>query len=167
MTALIMVLRLIHIATGAGWFGTVLFTTRFLGPALQEVGPAGGPVMGALQRRGMMNFMPRLAVANLISGGALFWLVSEGFSGAYVHSPMGRTFALGGLLAIAAYTYGMSVMRPSMMRAMKLAETAGASASEADRAEIARLRERGATASRVVLGLLALAGVAMAVARYT
>jgi hypothetical protein len=167
MTALIIALRLIHVATGAGWFGTALFTTRFLGPAIQEAGPAAGPVMGALQRRGMMNFMPRLATANMISGVALYWIVSDGFKPAYVHSHMGITFAIGALLAIAAFAYGMSVMRPSLMRAMALAQSAGASATEADKAEIARLRARAASASIVVLVMLSLAVAAMAIARYT
>lgn len=167
MTTLVLALRLIHVVLGAAWYGFVVFTTVFLSPAMQDAGPSAGPVMGALQRRGMMTFLPILAIGTLLSGLALYWIMSDGFNPAYVHSRLGATFAAGGALAIAAFVYGMAVMRPSMMRAMTLAQKAGASATDADKAEIARLRARGTRASKVILVLLTLATAAMAVARYT
>lgn len=166
MTTLLIVLRLVHIVFGALWVGVVMFTTVFLGPAVQEAGPAGGAVMGALQRRGVMTFLPMLAHGTLVSGIALYWLVSDGFNPAYVHSRMGATFAIGGALAIAGLAIGIAVMRPAMMQSMTLMQNMGANPTDTQRAELARLRARGGAAGRVVMVLVLLATALMAVARY-
>ena len=166
---LIIILRLLHIVLGAVWVGMAVFTAFFLSPAFQEAAPDGAKVMAALQRRGMMTVMPILALGTLLSGIWLYWRVSGGFQSGYLTSPGGLAFGLGGATAILAYGIGMTVMRPSMMRAMTLGQTLS-SATPAEReqrmAEMQRLRARGAAAGRWV-GLLLIAAVAaMAVGRY-
>jgi hypothetical protein len=166
---LIVTLRLVHIISAAVWVGMVVFTSFFLGPAVQDTGPDGGKVMVALQRRGVMTVIPILGLATILPGIWLYWRASVG-QPAYMTSPVGLTFGIGGLLAIAAFALGISVMRPSMMRAMRLAQEMAAITSEQDRAarmqEIGRLRARGAAAGRAVAVLLLLATAAMAAARY-
>ncbi|HXE57416.1 MAG TPA: hypothetical protein VNK43_05405 [Gemmatimonadales bacterium] len=170
MEPLVIVLRLVHVVCGVLWVGMALFNTFFLGPALQEAGPAAGKVMEGLQRRRLMTITPLLAVATLLSGVWLFWRASLGFSGAFLRSPVGHTFALGGVAAIAAFVIGMTVARPAMMRAGALAQRLAGAASEGERqamaAELGRLRARGATSGRLVAALLLVATAAMAVARY-
>jgi len=166
MTALLLALRLVHVVLGAIWVGFVVFTTFFLAPAVQDAGAPGGTVMGALQRRGIMTVLPILAFGTLFSGVWLYWLVSDGFSAAYAHSRLGMTFGIGGALSILAFIIGVTIMRPAMMRSMTLAQSLGPSPSDADRAELQRLRARGATAGKAVTVLLLLATAAMAVARY-
>lgn len=169
MDPVLIALRLVHVVFGALWVGMVVFTTFFLVPAVQDAGPDGGKVMAALQRRGIMTAMPIFAIGTLLSGIWLYWRVSGGFQAAYLTSPGGLTFGLGGAAALLAYSFGMIVMRPSMLRVTALAETLG-SATPREReermAEMQRLRARGASAGRWVAGLLVATVAAMAVGRY-
>jgi uncharacterized membrane protein len=169
MTTLVL-LRLVHVVLGAVWVGMAVFTAFFLTPAFQDAAPDGAKVMAALQRRGMMTVMPILALGTLLSGIWLYWRVSGGFQAGYVTSPGGLTFGLGGAAALLAYGIGMTVMRPSMLRAVALSQTLGPTTTSREReermAEIQRLRARGAAAGRWVAGLLVAAVAAMAVGRY-
>ena len=172
MELLMIVLRLVHVVSGVLWVGMAVFTTIYLAPAVQDAGPEGGKVMAALQRRGVMTVMPLFAIATLLSGIGLYWRVSGGFRGSFVMSGPGLGYGLGGLAAIAAYAVGMTVARPSMLRAAALmqqmasAGDAGTATREATMAEVAQLRARSGAAGRLVVGLLVLAVAAMAVARY-
>lgn len=167
---LVIVLRLIHIVFGALWVGMVGFAAFFLQPAVQEVGPDGGKVMAAIQRRGLLTVMPVLAVGTLISGLWLYMRAAAGQHAAYAQSPVGMAFGLGGVAAIVGWVIGMTVLRPSMLKAMALAQSLGPSTAPDERqrvaAEAQRLRERAASAGRTTAWLLLFAVAAMAVARY-
>lgn len=169
MNALVITLRLVHVVFGVLWVGSVFFTVIYLGPAVQDAGPDGGKVMGALQRRGMMTVLPVLALGTLLSGIWLYWRLSGGLQAGFVTSPMGLAFGLGGAAAIVAYALGIVIMRPAMLRVATLAQSMG-SLPEQERAgrmaEIQALRARGAAAGRAVLVLLILAAAGMGVARY-
>ena len=170
MDPLVIILRLVHVASGALWVGMMFYATFFLMPAGQEAGPEGGKVMAAVQRRGIMTVMPILAIATLISGLWLYLRASGGQHAEFARSGPGLAFGLGGLAAIAAFLTGMIVMRPAMMKAMALAQSLGPSATPEERqrvgAESQRLRARSAVAGKAVNHLLFFAVAAMAVARY-
>lgn len=157
MDPLVIILRLIHIVAGALWVGMATFATYYLQPAVQEVGPEGGKVMAAVQRRGLMTVMPILAVATLISGLWLYLRAAGDQHAAYASSGPGLAFGLGGVAAIAGWVLGMFVMRPAMMKAMALGP---------GDAEAQRLRARAQTAGKAMTHLLFFAVAAMAVARY-
>jgi len=165
---MLLVLRLIHVVGGILWAGFAIFIPTFLGPAIADAGPDGGKVMVALFRRGLMNIVPALGVLTLLSGFWLFWLASSGNPG-YMGSRMGMALGTGGTLALLGFIVGMTVLRPSMMRVVAIAQQLPA-ATPADRerlqADVARFRARGAAAGRAVAALLLLAATAMAVARY-
>ena len=163
------VLRFFHVFSGALWVGMLAFQTFYLMPALNEAGPEAGKIMGALARRRIHIVMPIIALLTLISG---FWLLSRlsgGNMGALMAQPMGKAFGLGGLSALLAFLLGVVVMRPAMMRMMKLQESLP-SAAPADRggitAELQQLRTRGNTLAKVVNWMLLFTLGAMAVARY-
>ena len=156
MNWLMVVLRLVHIGTGAMWVGMLSFITFYLTPALAEAGPAeAAKVMAALQRRRIMIVMPVLALLTIASG---IWMMARLYGGPanLVGSNMGIALNVGALAAIVAFLIGIIFMRPVMTRAM----------SATDPAEAAKLRARGATLSRLVARLLMVALAAMAVARY-
>ncbi|MEO5567106.1 MAG: hypothetical protein ABIR92_01350, partial [Gemmatimonadaceae bacterium] len=117
MTAEVIVLRLVHIVGGMFWVGVTMFMTFFLAPVLASMGPGAGPVMAGLARRRLMTFLPVAALLTILSGARLMMIVSAGFQAAYFQSPVGRTFAWGGTIAIVAFAFGMLVSRPAMMRA--------------------------------------------------
>ncbi len=170
MDPLVIVLRLIHVVFGALWVGMVTFATFFLQPAVQEVGPDGGRVMGAIQRRGLMTVVPILALGTLVSGLWLYLRAAAGQHAEFARTPVGMAFGLGGLAAIVAWVVGMAVLRPSMLKAVALAQSLGAATAAEERQRVTeeaqRLRLRAAAAGRVTTYLLLFAVAAMAVARY-
>ena len=89
--------------------------------------------------------------------------------GALMGTPMGKAFGLGGAAALFAFLIGIVVMRPAMLRSVKLQESL-ATTAPADRAtisaELQKLRARGNVSGKVVTVLLLFALAAMAVARY-
>jgi len=155
MNWLMIVLRLVHIGSGAMWVGMMAFMTFYLTPALAEVGPDAGKVMQALQKQKIMIVMPVIALLTIISG---IWMMMRLYAGPsdFAASRMGMALNVGALSAIIAFLIGIIFMRPLMEKAM----------ATTDPAEAQKLRARGATLSRWVARLLMLALGAMAVARY-
>jgi len=155
MNWLMIVLRLIHIGSGAMWVGMFAFVTFYLTPALAEIGPDAGKVMAALQKQRVMIVMPILAVLTIVSG---MWMMSRFYAGPsdFAASRMGMALNVGALAAIVAFVIGIVFARPAMMKAM----------TTTDPAEAQRLRAKSATLSRWAARLLMLALAAMAVARY-
>jgi len=149
------VLRLVHVVFGAVWVGMMAFTVIFLTPAVRDVGPEGGKVMTALQRRGVMLVTPLIALGTLVSGMWLYQRFYGGFAG-MMATRVGFMFGIGGAAAVLAVLLGITVMRSAMTLA----------AASSDQTEIQRLRARGAAVGKAVALLLLLAAAAMAVARY-
>lgn len=170
MQILIIGLRLIHILAGIFWVGTTLFFAFFLAPALGSAGPAAGPVMGGLQRRGMMTALPVSALLTLGSGVWLYQLVSGGSLAAFMRSPIGATFAGAGTVALLAFVLGMAVARPAALAAVRMNQELATITDEAERArrqdQLRALQRTNAVVSRVVAVMLIAAAAGMAVARY-
>jgi len=152
------ILRFVHIGAGATWIGMMTFTTFFLAPALGDVGPEGGKVMAALQKRKLMTVMPVLALLTIVSGLWLFARFSNMQPGV-MNSPMGMTLSIGGAAAIIAFVLGLVFVRPAMTKS-------AAAAQAGNMPEAAKWRERGQVVSVWVTRLLYLALGAMAIARY-
>ena len=168
--ALLLLLRLVHVVGGALWVGMALYTTFFLLPSIEDAGPDGAKVMGALQRRGILTVLPALALLTLLSGAWLYWRASGGLASQFLQSGAGITFGLGGLASLASYAIGIAVLRPSMMHAAKLMSEIGPAMPDGERRlrleEARRHRARGGVAGQIVAVLLLLAIGAMAIARY-
>jgi uncharacterized membrane protein len=164
-----LVLRFAHVFFGALWVGMMAFQVFFLMPALAEAGPDAGKVMGAMMKRRVPVILPIIALITIVSGMWLFMRMSGGNMSALMATPMGQAFAWGGVVALIAFLIGIVVMRPAMMRSVKLME-AIATAPQAERAamqaEIQKLRARGAVLGKVVAWMLLFTLAAMAVARY-
>lgn len=166
---LTLVLRFAHVFFGALWVGMMAFQVFFLMPALAEAGPDAGKVMSAMMKRRLPVIMPIIALITIVSGMWLLQRLGGANMGALMGSPMGQAFAWGGAVALIAFLIGIVVMRPAMMRSMKLMESI-ATAAPAERAtmqaEMQRLRARGAVLGKVVAWMLLLTLAAMSVARY-
>jgi len=169
MDPLIVVLRVLHIVPGAIWVGMLLFNAFFLFPAIQESGPEGGKIMAGLQKRGLLTFIPTMAIVSMLAGLVLYWRVSGGFDAAYMGSRAGMAIGTGAVLSIVAFAIGMALVRASMMKAAGLMQAA-ATAAAADRdgmmAEASRLRSRAGSSGKLVAIMLILAATTMALARY-
>lgn len=170
MDLYVVVLRLLHIVFGVLWVGFACFVPFILLPALTEAGPgAAGPLMGALQRRGLPKIMSAFAGITVLAGILLLWKVSGGFRPEFMGSHMGIVLSTGALAALIAFAIGMMVVKPAMTKAGMLSEGL-ATASDSERAAlmttIGALRARGASGGKWVAWLLILAAAAMGAARY-
>lgn len=167
---LMILLRSIHVVLGALWVGIAVFVAFFLMPSLKEIGPDANKVMVALQKRGMVTFVPAIAILTLLSGIGLLWKVSSGFGAEYMGSHMGMALSTGALAAIVGWTIGMTVVAPSMYKAATMSQALPTITAEAERnaqlATIMQLRARGAAGGRWTAILLLVAVLFMAVARY-
>lgn len=165
----LIIARLIHVSAGVFWAGTMFFMARFLIPAFDDAGPDAGKVMNALAKHGFMTAIPIAAVLGILSGIYLLWRASTGFDDTYMASGPGRTYSIGGTAAIIAFAIGATVVRGSMMKALTLGNSV-ASAPDSDRANIiseaAKHRAKGATATKIVAGLLVITVICMAIGRY-
>ena len=160
--------RVLHVLSGAIWVGVAVFGAFFLLPAVKDVGPDGGKVMGALQRRGFVAFIPIIATLTVLSGLWLYWRYTAGFNPEISRTHAGMTFGIGGLLGITAAITAIGIVSRAMARAMKLSQAAAgmtdAHARNEALATAQRLRERGQIGARVVAVLLILTISLMAIA---
>jgi hypothetical protein len=163
-------LRLIHIVIGVAWAGSVIFVAMFLLPAIKATGPNGGTVMSYLtQVKRLPAYMMGGVILTILSGIALYWNDSDGFSTQWMASGPGRTFAFGGAMGIIVAILGGAVNAPTARRMGELGaeiKAAGGPPTEVQVAEIQRLQGRLTKAMRAAAALLTLALIAMAVARY-
>lgn len=166
---MIYVLRLLHILSGAFWYGTVIFSARFLAPSLRAAGPAAGPVMAQLNQRRMPIAMMGAGIVNVGSGIWLMFLVTGGSPGPWMQTGMGRTFSIGGALAILALVLGMILSPPAAKRLGEIGAAIakrGGPPSPEEAAEMARLQKRLGLSTMIGATLMTLAVADMAVARY-
>ena len=147
--------RVLHIVVGVFWAGTIIFNGWLLGPAVRELGPDGGKVMGALARRGLLTILPITGVLTILSGLWLYWHASAGFNSAYMGSRPGMVYGLGMVLTISAFLIGFLVVRPAVEKA-----------TTAPPAEAQQYRQRAASGGTVVAWLLVIVVICMAIGRY-
>jgi uncharacterized membrane protein len=168
MTVELIVLRLIHVVGGTFWVGSVLFTFFFLMPTVMQAGPAvAGPVMGGLQQRKLMVWLPVVGLLVILSGVRLMMIVSAGNPEWFQHRS-GQAFSIAGLLAVLAFIIGVTVNRPAMVKAGKLGQSAVSDAPTraAIQEEIKRLQRRSYVGTMVVTWLMLGSAAGMAIARY-
>lgn len=170
MNAELLVLRLVHILGGIFWVGSFMYVSFFLMPALASSPALAGQVMAGLQKRRLFTVLPIVALLTILSGIRLLWIVSVGFSDAYLSTPTGRTFSAGAGAAIVAFLLSLLVSRPGFVRIGKLGATLATATDEAARERIAgemkRLSRRVTIANGIVSASLLLAAATMAIARY-
>ena len=165
-----LILRLIHILFGVFWAGTAMFNAIFLIPAVRALGPAGGPVMQEIAaKRKLPVYFLVAGLLTVLSGFALFWHDSAGFSNGFMRSAGGMTFGIGGVFALIAVLLGIFVVTPAAMRLSKLGASIAAGAkppTPEQAAEVQGLQIRLGMMAMLAAGLLTITTICMAVARY-
>lgn len=169
MDASFLLARVLHVALGVFWAGTLIFNAAFLLPSMRDAGPDGAKVGAGLMKRRFLDIMPVVALVTILSGLYLYWRVSSGFNAQYMGSPVGMTYGLGAVISVVALALGVGIMRPAMLRAAALSQGAAVAAPEEREHAMATAQELRARAGRtgvVVAWLLAAATLSMALARY-
>jgi uncharacterized membrane protein len=170
MDGWLILLRIVHIGAAMSWFGGSIVAGFFLQPTAAALGQAGQPFMDHLmRRRGLGVFFPIVSVLTILSGVALYWRDSAGLQAAWISTPTGLAFTIGGLAAIAAFVGGFILVAPGIAETTAVRNELAAGdgvPTEAQRQRLERAGRRLQLASRIDWPLLLLAGLTMAVARY-
>ena len=169
MDWLLLVLRVAHVGGALIWFGGAFLSALFLDPTARALGPSGAAFMQQLLRRGVALMFPIVATVTIVSGIALYWRDSGGLQAAWIGSPAGLTFTIGGLAAIGAFVGGMMLIGPSEAAKSAVHQELAASGAAPTAEQQARLDRADASmrlATRIDLPLLTLAALTMAIGRY-
>ena len=170
MDVYMIVLRIVHIFSGAYWAGGVFFLVGVLSPTVQAAGPEGGKFMQRLAAGGRMALGFTLAaLLSTLSGLLMFWRVSGGFSAGFFSSGTGLALTIGGLAGISAFLHGLGVTGRASARMGTLAReimAAGGPPSPAQMQEAQALGAKLSSAAVVTAVLLSVALIGMSVAQY-
>ena len=162
--------RIVHVGSAMTWFGGAIIGSFFLAPTAAALGQAGQPFMDHLmRRRGMGIFFPIVAALTVLSGSVLYLRDSAGLQGAWISSPTGLAFTIGGLAAIVAFIGGFVLIGPSVAAQTSVQNDLASGdgvPTDAQRQRLEWASRRMQLANRIDLPLLLLAGLTMAVARY-
>lgn len=156
--------RALHVLLATFWAGAILFIMIFLDPATREAGPAGGQVMGILQRRGWVTAALVVGLITLLTGFYLLWVVSGHFRPDFMGSRRGILLSVGMLAGVLTLAIGFFGSRPTARRISEVAArmAPGSPPAPQDAAEMARLRGRLKMFLRAAGTLLLLAVLTMA-----
>jgi len=166
---LTLLLRLIHILAGVFWAGSAFFLAGFLIPAVRETGPEGGRVMGYLVvRRRLPVFVGIAMLLTVLSGLIMYGRTAAATHGTWTGTAPGIAYGVGGLAAILGAIVGMGVSGAAARRMAAIGQRAAEAGrpSPEQQAEIQGLQRRMMLGARIAAGLIAVAVVAMATARY-
>jgi len=166
MNYYLLVLRILHIGAGAFWVGATLSLAFSIKPALKEKGGTGQKFIDYLITK--KRFGTESAGAGGMAGVAgllLYWHDSQGFTSAWMHSSTGIGFAVGAVLGLIAFIFG--VLTDRQLKAMaELREQIGDTPSEEQTSQLQSLDKRLSTNLNICAGALSLSVWIMAVARY-
>ena len=170
MDTYMVVLRILHIVAGVFWVGAAFVTTLFLQPTAREIGPAAGPFMAHLAgKKRLVDWVLRAAGLTVLAGVLMYWRVSGGLNPDWIGSAYGIALTVGALCGIAAFTLGLTVVRPTIMATLaigrEVAESGGPPSPE-QQAQLQALSKRGKDIGNVIVPLLLVAVAGMASAQY-
>ena len=170
MDVILILSRIIHVGGAMIWFGGAIVSSFFLQPTVAALGMQAQPFIEHLMVRRKMGVMfPIVAGLTILSGAVLYWRDSNGLQAAWITSPTGLAYTIGGLAAIGAFVLGGILIGPAVGEQAAVARELAESKAEPTAEQNARLvRAAGKLklAGRIDLPLLLLAGLTMAVARY-
>ncbi|MGH8369749.1 MAG: hypothetical protein ACRESC_02095, partial [Gammaproteobacteria bacterium] len=138
------ILNLIHILSGVFWGGAVLLLAVCISPAVDAAGPAGGVFMHKLMLE--TRFAMAMGVSGgltILSGLVMYWLVSGGFSPAWLSSTHGILISVGAVFGILTAVIGGVSSKHAGKRMSALAgeiQAAGNTPSDAQQTEMRQLK---------------------------
>ncbi len=162
------VYRILHIVFGSFWVGSALFLTIILEPRLRAMGPTfHGPVMGAVTKVAGPVLLGSGAITVIVGIIMTYRLRSDTFD-TFFDTGWGWAITIGFVTAVAALIIGSVVARLSgQLRGMAGAvQAAGRPPTPEEQAEMGALSKRLIMLARTAAGLVLIALVAMASARF-
>ena len=167
-----LVFRIVHILAGVAWVGSVFLLVFFIQPSATAIGPAAAPFMAELLgRRRLVDRIIGLATFTVVAGLFLYWHDWHiyGSFDTWIRSRFGSVLTVGAVASIGALSIGVFGTRPALQRFFALGREVAASGvppTPEVGAEMTALQGRLKRMARVSLGLLVVAVLCMATARY-
>lgn len=163
-------LRVAHVGAAMIWFGGAIINSVFLAPTADALGGKAQLFMDHLMNRRRMGiFFPVAAAVTVFAGLTLYWRDSGGFASAWIRTPHGLGYTIGGLAALVSFVLGFVLVAPGVAEQTavrnELAATGGQPTPEQQQ-RLERADQRMRLANQIDLPLLLTAGLLMAVARY-
>jgi hypothetical protein len=110
MHYLTIVLRLLHVVSGAFWFGAAMMMGFFINPTIAATAEAGQKFMGRLVQQGrVITALSISAGTTVLAGAGLYWIDSDGFTSAWTSSNAGVVFGIGGVFGFIGFVFGMQI----------------------------------------------------------
>jgi uncharacterized membrane protein len=166
----IIALRLVHIVSGAFWFGAAFTMFLFLQPTAQATASAGQAFMlHLLRNRRFSEVVLSAALLTVGAGSLLFWRDSGGLQLTWMSEPPGLGFTIGAAAAWVALLIFAFIGYPTGRRLVAIGDRLDREHRPPNENELRTLGAAQRTLRRVgvtVLILLAVAIVSMATARY-
>jgi uncharacterized membrane protein len=167
---LLIAVRILHIGAAVGWVGGAALFSFFVEPTLNAIGPDAEKVTGELiQRRKLPRYFAILSTTTVLAGAVLYWIDSGGLQLSWITSPTGLAFTISALAAIAAWLGGGALLSPAVKNVAAVGtelRAAGGPPSAELMARMHAAQERVRQIGLFDLGLLIIAVIGMAVARY-
>ena len=166
----ILVLRLVHIASGAFWVGAVFSFFLFVSPTATALGSDGQRFVAHLiSRQRFSNAILVSAIVTVSAGLLLLWRTSNGFDLALLSRPPMLGFAIGGVSAIITLAIASGYIVPRVSRGERITarlQADGRPPTTQEQRELDRIGSEIQRAGVLVMATLAIAVAAMATARY-
>lgn len=166
MNYYLLALRILHIGAGAYWVGSVLMLTVFFNPSILAASEPGQKFVDYLVSK--KRFSTESSGAGAMAGIAgllLYWRDSQGFTSAWIQSSAGIGFAVGAVLGLIAFVFGLLTDR-KMKALTQLREQIQGTPSDEQVSQMQRLRKQQTTYLYFCAVALSLALWSMAIARY-
>jgi uncharacterized membrane protein len=166
--ALILILRLLHIVSGAFWVGTVVTGVFFVEPTAQALDREGERFVAHLViRRRLAVILAVAAVTAIGAGAAMYWIDSSGLQLSWITTHTGLAFTAGGVAALSALAIAAIFLKPEVDRLAALEKHQRDAASVEEPVRVDEAYERRLRRwSLIQVTLLIVAISAMATARY-
>jgi uncharacterized membrane protein len=166
----IIAFRLVHIVSGAFWFGAALTMFLFLQPTAQATAPEGQKFMlHLLRNRRLSEVVLAAALLNVAAGSILFWRNSGGLQLSWMSEPPGLGFTVGAAAAWLALLMFVFIGYPAGRRLVAIGdrlEREGGPPTQEEQRTLARSQRTLQRVGVTVLILLSVAIASMATARY-
>jgi hypothetical protein len=170
MDTYMVVLRIVHILAGVFWVGAAFMTILFLQPTAREIGPAAGPFMAHLAgKKRLIDWVLGAAGLTILAGLLMYWRVSGGLDADWIGSAPGISLTIGALCGIAAFSLGLTIVKPTILATLAIGRDVAASGgppTPEQGAQLQALQKRGKAVGQVIVPLLVVAVIGMAAARY-
>ncbi len=166
MNYFIVILRLVHVVSGAFWVGAAIVFYFFLGPTVGVTAEAGQKfAQHLIARTRFITVLVSAGGLTVLAGFLLYWIDSQGFTTGWMQSGAGISFAIGGIFGLIGLIFGSMVGSVNTKMVRTGMQIQGKPTPE-QLSQIQAFRKRLAVIAPINVYSLILALVFMSVARY-